>query len=113
MAVQGSYSIRPKFREDFNYGDLFESAPSLVSPGQVQSIDLANGNNTITVPSNSVAVMIIPPTANTETLTLKGVNGDTGIALHLTNPFIVSLSSVSSFVISAGNAITGVRFIFV
>ena len=46
-------------------------------------------------------------------ITLKGVSGDTGVALHLTDPSTIALaSSVTSFVLTTGGAITGVRLIW-
>lgn len=51
-----------------------------------QSVTLAVGANTITVPSGSTAVVLLPPNTTTSssfggTLTVKGVTGDTGIAI--------------------------------
>jgi hypothetical protein len=41
---------------------------------------------------------------------LKGVTGDTGIGLHLTDPSTIALAgSTATFVLTAGNTITGLR----
>lgn len=81
--------------------------------GQRQLITLASGANTITVPTGSTMVIIVPPTTNTQTMTLKGVTGDTGIALDVAKPFVLSLAAgVASFVITAGAQIVGVGFTF-
>jgi len=70
--------------------------------------NLTSGNNTITVPTGGSSVatgcLIIPPSGNTNTVTLKGVNGDTGISLHRTNPTFVGLNAVSSFVLNVLHA---------
>jgi hypothetical protein len=51
--------------------------------------------------------VITPPTGNAVTLTLKGVNGDTGVAMHLTNATHLALASgVTSFVINAGGSVS-------
>jgi hypothetical protein len=76
--------------------------------GAVFSQTLTQGAaNTITVPSGTPTTCIIqPPSTNTLTTTLKGVSGDTGVAIHKTQPTFISLDpSVTSFVItlSAGS----------
>jgi hypothetical protein len=49
------------------------------------------GFQAFTIPANATAVLIIPDSANAQTLTLKGVTGDTGIALNKTQPTVVAL----------------------
>lgn len=56
---------------------------SAAASGQVTQVVLQSGANTIaipTVPAPSGCVIVLPPT-NTSIVTLKGVTGDTGIAL--------------------------------
>lgn len=99
------------------------SAPELESANsvcRVDTTDLASGFNTITVPvvataTKATGVWIIPPAGNTQTMTLKGVTGDTGISMHLTGWQYLSLAAagVTSFGITAGAAIPGVRFLWV
>lgn len=89
------------------------------SPAVVQSLDLASGFNAInttTCPALARAggVFLIPPAGNTQTLTLKGVTGDTGIALSLTAPTFLSLTtSPPNFGITAGGTVTGFKLAFV
>lgn len=81
---------------------------------------LGLGNNAIVVPKNSLSAVIVTyclilfdPTNNpTSVYTLKGVNGDTGIVFHATDPF--ALIPVSGdFVISSSHADTfTTEFIF-
>jgi hypothetical protein len=72
------------------------------SPGEIENVTLAAGNNTITPPTGATAVTILPPAGNTSLITLKGINGDTGIALHLTDPSSIGLNSAAStFVLNA------------
>jgi len=57
--------------------------------------------------------MIIPPAGNINLMTLKGVAGDTGIPLHLTNPTFIPLNTTFvSLVINAAAAIVGVRLVW-
>lgn len=70
------------------------------------AVTLVSGANTITVPSWAAGAVIVLPTANTQATTLKGVSGDTGIALSPTLPGLLSfpVSPPASFVLtSAGN----------
>jgi len=90
------------------------------SPAVVQYLDLANGANTInstTCPALAQAggVVLIPPSGNGQTITLKGVTGDTGIALSLTAPTFIpfAVSPPSSFVITTNGAITGFKLAFI
>lgn len=82
------------------------------SVGATELKDLSSGVNTITVPTGAVGVTIIFPSDNEETILLKRVTGDTGIALDLTAPVSLSLSSVPSFVLTTGGIIEAVRFIW-
>lgn len=63
-----------------------------------------NGFQAFTVPTGATAVLIIPVAGNAQTLTLKGVTGDTGIALHITNPTVVALGSTPSIGLTTGGS---------
>lgn len=65
-----------------------------------------NGFQAFTVPSGAAAVLIIPDSANAQTLTLKGVTGDTGIALSKTQPTVVALGTSPSIGITTGGSAT-------
>lgn len=69
---------------------------------------LPSGNNSITVPSWAVGVLIQPPTGNAVVITLKGVNGDTGTVISPSGPTLISLTagSVSTFVLNAASTIS-------
>jgi len=92
------------------------AAQNLASPGVIELKNLASGANTITVPSGGAvptAVTIVPPANNVATILLKALTGDTGVGLHPTDPTTLALANtVTSFVLTAGAAITGVRFIW-
>jgi hypothetical protein len=80
--------------------------------GQTTDVDLSSGANTISVPTGTTLVIIVPPTTNTQTLTLKGVTGDTGVQLKKTKPTILAWQTGSSFVLTAGASIAGVEISF-
>lgn len=118
MSIVGNYTITPQLTGDVGFSDDF--APLIAnptSPGEIRIVDLLLGDNTITVPTGGttvpIAALIVPPVGNVLILTLKGVAGDTGISLHLTNPSLISLNSVASFVLNASAAMAGVRIIFI
>lgn len=89
------------------------AANNTLSPAQIQIIELAPGANTITPPgagSSPQGCMIVPPAANTNSITLKGVTGDQGVPLHLTDPTSLALGSTTgTFVLTAVTTISGMR----
>ena len=96
--------------------EVVNAASNTASAGTIEIKTLASGANTITVPTagtTPTAVTIIPPAGNTTLITLKGVTGDSGVALHATDPTSIALkSTVTSFVLTAASDITGVRLIW-
>jgi len=85
----------------------------------VQSLTLSSGANTInatTCPALAQCggVVLIPPTSNGQTITLKGTSGDTGIALSLTEPTVLTfpVAPPSSFVITTNGTIAGFKLAF-
>lgn len=119
MASKSSHSITLTFTGDTQAVESVTIADNAVSPGQPGVyVNLNSGNNTITVPTGGAAVpvgvWVIPPTGNAVAMTVKGVTGDTGILIHLTNAHYQSLASgVATFVLNAASSITGVRLIWV
>jgi hypothetical protein len=61
-------------------------------------------NTSVTIPSGAVAVVIVPPAGNTNTITAKGASGDTGIIIHLTYPTVIALGSSATLVLNASSA---------
>ncbi len=99
--------------------ETIAAAVNTASAGYMTIVPLATGFNAVLVPTAGAtpvailvtAVTIVPPAGNTNTLTLKGVTGDTGIPLHLTDPTTIALASSATQVgITVGTAITNVRF---
>jgi len=88
------------------------TATSAAACGQIQELVLQSGANTITVPSTPAptGVVIQLPSANTAVTTLKGVTGDTGIALGKTGFFMLCFDPTAvpaSFVLTSASTQTG------
>jgi len=117
MSVTSNRSVHVEFSGD-EFLEVIQSAlENVVSPGMSIIQTLAIGANTITAPVVSGLVVtgltIVPPAGNTSLMTLKGVTGDTGVKLHLTDPTSIGLDSTFvSLVINAAAEIVGVRLIW-
>lgn len=113
MSATSRRKITLTYSGDVDGEQELNAADNADSPAAVELKTLANGNNTITVPtagSTPTAVTIVPPGDNATAITLKGVNADTGIRIHDTDPTTIALDdSVASFVLNAGAEIIGVR----
>lgn len=116
MSVTATRSTTITYTGDVQATNTFSAASNAASPGQIQTIQLASGNNTITPPTSGAtakSVTIIPPTGNATAILLKGVAGDTGVSLHLTDPTTIALgSSSATFVLNAAAQIDGVRLVW-
>lgn len=117
MASTSSVTIQTSFSGD-NVADLINSAlNNASSPAEQIITTLLVGANTITAPVVSGVVvtglMIIPPAGNTVIITLKGVSGDTGFPLHITNPSYIPVDpTFTSLILSVGTQINGVRLVW-
>jgi len=117
MASTSNRTINFTFTGDHVASPIISAAANAASPAGIQApITLASGANTITVPTGGATVTcvtIVKPAGNTQTITFKGITGDTGVALHKTDPDSISLdTTVTSFVLTAGGTITGVTLIW-
>lgn len=94
---------------DVNGTQLISAAPNTNAPGDIDVVRLAAGDNAITVPTGGTqpkAVTIVKPTGNTVAIKLKGINGDTGVTLHPTDPDSISLDAAqTSFVLNAASQV--------
>lgn len=112
MAVASARTQTITYTGDVTGTESVSAAANAASPGSITIHTLAAGPNTITVPvgATCTAATIVPPSGNLQTLTLKGVTGDTGVALHLTDPTTLALAStVTTFVLTAGGIVTALR----
>lgn len=116
MAVTSNLTVSIAFTGGLVSSIAEASAANAGSPGSITIHTLSSGFNVIAIPtggSSPVGATVVPPVGNTQTMTLKGVTGDTGIGMHLTNPSVITLATTTTtFGITAGGTITGLRVIW-
>ncbi len=116
MAVNATRVVTITFSGDISASNPFSAAANAVSPGSITIHTLAPGDNTITAPTGGSTVKgacILPPAGNAQAITLKGVGGDTGIAISKVDPTSLSFETVpATFILNAGGAITGLRIVW-
>ncbi len=117
MSITSNRTIQIQFSGDVTTEVILSALDNIISPGQIDIVSLILGNNTISDPVVSgftaTGLTIIPPSGNTSLITLKGVAGDTGIPLHLTDPTSLALDpTFISLVLNAAAVIVGVRLIW-
>lgn len=117
MSITSNRTIQVQFSGDITVEVIQSALDNTVSPGEADVVTLALGANTITAPVVAGLVVtgltIIPPTGNTHLITLKGVSGDQGIPLHLTDPTSIALDTTFvSLVLNAAASVVGVRLIW-
>lgn len=117
MAISAARFISITFSGDQGYNVAPAAAANAASPASQELKNLASGDNTITVPSSAPAVVtavtIVPPSGNTQALTLKGIGADTGFKIHKTDPSSIALDpTTASFVINAAGTVTGMRLVW-
>ncbi len=117
MAVTSTRQSIIVFTGDVSGTEIAQAANNVASFGMVQVVALSTGANTITVPVAvgfvATAVTIVPDPANTSVLTLKGVTGDTGVKIHMTDPSIVALDpGQATFVLNIVLGTVNVRLIW-
>lgn len=86
----------------------FTITPNATGNFEELSVTLQSGSNTITIPTWAVGMIVVPPSGNTQTLTLKGISGDVGIVVSKTAALLVGFDTTppASFSIAAGGAVT-------
>lgn len=116
MAVNATRTVSITLSGDINATNTLPAAANGSSPGSITIHTLALGDNTITVPTGGSTVKgatIIPPSGNAQTITLKGVGGDTGVQLSKLDPSSIAFETApANFVLNAGGTITGLRIIW-
>lgn len=118
MAVASTRVITITYAGDLVASLAFNAAGNAVCPGDIDIFTLSAGNNSIPLPtggSTPAGATIIPPNGNTQALILKGVNADTGIQLHKTDPTSITFDPAAlpaNFVINAAGTVTGLRVVW-
>lgn len=117
MSVNAARTVTINLTGDVIADKIFSAAQNAVSPGSITIHSLALGDNTIIVPASTgitvKAATIIPPSGNLEAITIKGIAGDTGIAISKTDPTSIAFETApAGFVLNAGAAIPGLRIVW-
>jgi hypothetical protein len=113
MAVTAKRINVIDFSGDVIATEQYPAADNTSSPGVIDLVNLNSGFNSVAVKTGAKAVTILPPSGNAVTMTLKGITGDTGINLHLTDPTTIALATGQATIgLSCGSAITGMRFVW-
>lgn len=117
MSVTSTRTDSVTFTGDIQAVLPFSAAANASSPADIQVYTLNSGANTITLPTGGFtpkAAIIVPPSGNLQTLTLKGISGDTGVVLSKTDPAVISFdtSPPANIVLTAGGTITGLRIVW-
>src|SRR5215510_7311549 len=115
MSTHCARTMTLTYTGDLTLTQVVDALENPASPGVVELKNLAVGDNTITVPvatgATVVAVTIVPPDGNVNGMLLKALPGDTGLAIHVTQPMTLSIApSQTSFVLTVDTAIAQVRF---
>lgn len=93
-----------------NYAVLVDGLMNLASTTFTNTGLLVNPDTT-----NARFCIIIPPAGNTNTITLKGITGDTGLALNGNGPIVLTMpasGAPSAIGLIAAGAVTGLRVIW-
>lgn len=116
MSVTSTRKVTIGFSGDYTAEITPSAAANSQSPGDVDIVTLAIGDNTIPPPSGGSTprgLTIIPPVGNSTSIKLKGAGGDTGIELHPSDPTSIGLNSVSNNVIlNVATQINNVRLVW-
>lgn len=86
---------------------LIAAASNASCPGSEQLVAVSSSPVTVTKPAGAVGCIVQKPAGNTVVITLKGVSGDSGVQLALTDPDRLSLGAAqAAFVLVAASAAT-------
>lgn len=89
LTVQGTLTGGVTGSENFATGSIVNTS----AVEYVQPVALANGFNSITVPTGAKGMYIIMAAGNTSVTTIKGVTGDTGLPIAPAGIFVMSFAS--------------------
>lgn len=122
VQITGNVSNLPTGTETF--GPLTITTPSAV--GQSSVIALSSGANTVAIPTGTYVIIITGPNAANPvpnpswagTLTIKGVSGDTGIAISSKFPTVLpvgdgTLVAGASLIINASTTGATIQVLFI
>lgn len=115
MSVSATRVLTIVYSGDVVGTETIQATANSTSPGSITYHSLTTNTNAIAVPSgaaiNVKAATIVPPTANTQTLTLKGTTADTGMAISPSEPTSIAFGTTapSNIYLNAGGVVDGLR----
>lgn len=117
MSITSSRNVQIHLSGDVTKEVIQSALDNTSAMDKSDLVTLNIGSNTITVPSITgftiTGLTIIPPAGNTNVITLKGVGGDTGFPIHLTDPTSIGLGAAfASLVLSVTAQVVGVQLIW-
>lgn len=114
MSSSSTRKIVTEYTGDVSESDSRISATNTLSPATSELLNLTSGANLIgPPPASPKGVTIVPPSTNTQTITLKGTTADVGVLLHPTDPTSIALgSTTANFILTTGGVINGLRLIW-
>ncbi len=118
MATEAVVTNYINFSGDFVAENIYASGNLDDSPAMSQVVSLSSGNNVVSVPAvdgfTVHGVAIIPPNPNTEEVTVKGTNADTGITLAAGQASIIQFGTTppESIVLAASTTVDGFRLVW-
>lgn len=118
MSISATVKNYIKFSGDQESELIFSSGVLPDSPAIQELVTLAVGDNEIDVPSvddfTVHGVVLVPPTANTEQMTLKGAGADTGLSISANRPTLLQFgdSVPASLFFEVAAEIVGLRLIW-
>lgn len=104
MSVTARRVITLTYSGDVDGEEVINAATNTSSPGQIQVVALAEGDNQIECPEGCSAVTILKPSDNTVQLYIKGTTGrpsGEGFPLHLTDPDSISTPGAADLILEA------------
>lgn len=114
MAATSTRIITITYTGEVVGSEIISAEPNASSPASITIHSLTTNTNTITLPTGGSTVRaatIVPPTGNTQTITLKGTTTDTGLIVSSSNPTSIAFGTTppTSIILNAGNVIEGLR----
>ncbi len=108
VAVSGGKTVNYVFPNAVN-----TSPPQFASsPATEFDYVISATNLTVNVPTSALYMLIVPTPGNAVNLALKGITGDTGFALHPTNPSLVAIPSGTSTVVVSSVSSVSLQIMF-
>lgn len=115
MSIAANRTEVVRFTGDQNSNVVLDGLINATSPAMQDIFGLSAGDNQISIPLLTKVMVIIPPVGNAQTITFKGVPGDTGVRMSKIDYSIFAFDTVppANFILNLGaGATVSVRIIW-